>query len=93
MNYFFYDGNCPFCSNAALRLKELCLSEEIKFSSFRDSSESQLLQIHKSLTQDVLTGNVQYICNGIRYPGFFAIRKISTQLKYYRYFFGYYICR
>ena len=87
MNYFFYDGNCPFCSKAAMRLKELCLSNEIKFSSFRDYSENQLLQVHKSLTQEVLTGNVQYICKGIRYPGFFAIRKISSRLKYYRYFF------
>lgn len=87
MNYFFYDGNCPFCSKTAMRLKELCLSDEIKFLSFRDFPESQLFQIHKTLSRDVLSANVQYIHKGIRYPGFFAIRKISSHLKYYRYFF------
>ena len=76
MNYFFYDGNCPFCSKTAMRLKELCLSDEIKFLSFRDFSESQLFQIHKTFYPGMFSpAKCSVYSQGIRYPGFSAIRK------------------
>lgn len=87
MNYFFYDGNCPFCSRMAMRLKMICLSKDIEFFSFRNFPKDKLLGINSTLTEEVLTANVQFVYNGFRYPGFFAIRKIVPHLKFYKYFF------
>ena len=87
MKVFLYDGNCPFCARTAQRLCKICLSREIKFQSYREISSNKLREFHPSLNEEVLTANVQLIYNGIRYPGFFAIRKLASHLKFYRYFF------
>lgn len=87
MNVFFYDGNCTFCSNTAKRLQSICLSKDIEFISFRTIPKEKLKDIHPTLSEEVLAANVQFIYKGLRYPGFFAIRKLSVYLKFYRYFF------
>lgn len=87
MKVFLYDGNCPFCARMAIRLSEICLSPEIKFQSYREISSSKLKALHPTLNEEVLAANVQLIYNDIRYPGFFAIRKLASHLKFYRYFF------
>ena len=84
-NVFFYDGNCPFCSSLADKLKQLCLKPEIEFLSFRKLSLLELSNIHKDLCTELLEGNVQFIYKNVRYPGFFAVRKLSHFLKGYRY--------
>lgn len=87
MKVFLYDGNCPFCTKTAKRIQEICLSKDIEFYSFREISSEKLLEMHPDLNQDVLTANVQLIYEGLRYPGFFAVRKLVSHLKIYRYFF------
>jgi len=87
MNVFFYDGNCSFCSNTAKRLQSICLSKDIEFISFRKISKDRLKEIHPTLSEEILTANVQFIYKSYRYPGFFAIRKLTPYLKFYRYFF------
>ena len=69
------------------RLQAICLSKEIEFLSFRNIPSSQLSKIHPTLTEEVMAANVQFIYNGLRYPGFFAVRKLTFHLKFYRYFF------
>lgn len=85
-NIFFYDGSCEFCTKLAHRLEKYSLNDSLKFTSFRDCTEEDLKSFHPSLTKDVCTGNIQYVLNGKRYPGFFAIRKLSHSLRIYRYF-------
>lgn len=87
MKVFLYDGNCSFCFNLTKRLQAICLSKEIEFLSFRNIPSSQLSKIHPTLTEEVMAANVQFIYNGLRYPGFFAVRKLTFHLKFYRYFF------
>lgn len=87
MKIFLYDGKCPFCQRMAMRLRAICLSKDIEFHSFREIGYDRLKEIHPALTEEVLTANVQFIYNGFRYPGFFAIRKLCSHLKFYRYFF------
>lgn len=87
MNVFFYDGYCPFCLTLALKLKKLNLNRKISILSYRDFSEKELKQFHPDLNYDLLQGNVQFIFEKKRYPGFFGIRKLSFYLKGYRYFF------
>jgi predicted DCC family thiol-disulfide oxidoreductase YuxK len=87
MKVFFYDGNCEYCSKLAQKLQAKCLNKKIQFLSFRNFSESELKQFHSNLNYEVASGNVQYIYEKIRYPGFFAIRKLASDLKFYRYFF------
>ncbi|NCN09150.1 MAG: DUF393 domain-containing protein [Leptospira sp.] len=84
--FFLYDGDCSFCSRLALRLQSLVLNSEIQFHSFRNLSKRDLENIHPNLNSDVCVGNVQYIYGSQRYPGFFAVRKLSHSLKIYRYF-------
>lgn len=83
MNLFLYDGNCKFCSKLANKLKSICLSKEIEFRSFREIPTKSLKTIHPTLTEEVLFANVQLIQDGSRYPGFFAIRKLSIHLRFY----------
>lgn len=87
MNFFLYDGKCPFCSKTAKQLQTICLSSEIEFHSFRELTFDKLKLIHPNLTEEILVANVQFIYKGIRYPGFFGIRKLVIYLKFYRYFF------
>lgn len=86
MNSFFYDGSCSFCSGLAERLKNLCDVEDIEFISFRDLKEEDVVQYHPDLTFDLLAGEIQFIYKGVRYPGFFAVRRVSHFLKKYKYF-------
>ncbi|MCG9874218.1 MAG: DUF393 domain-containing protein [Leptospiraceae bacterium] len=83
---FLFDGDCKFCTNLASYLKDKCLNKEIKFHSFRNLTQVDLEKIHPQLTLELCLGNVQYIYNQSRYPGFFAVRKVSHSLKFYRYF-------
>lgn len=85
MKIFFYDGQCNFCKDLAGFLEKITLNSEIQYKSFRDYSESDLRKIHPSLSHDVCQGNVQFIFEGKRYPGFFGIRKLFPYLKKYRY--------
>ena len=85
-SYFFFDGDCPFCRGMAERLQKLCISESVEFLSFRNLSLQELQSIHHELSLESLSGEVQYIHNSIRYPGFFAVRKLSHKLKIYRFF-------
>ncbi|WP_061233991.1 DCC1-like thiol-disulfide oxidoreductase family protein [Leptospira interrogans] len=81
---FLYDGECSFCRNLAKKLQSLNLNPKIRFRSFRDFTEKELKEIHPTLNIRVAEGNVQMIANGRRYPGFFAVRKLSHSLKGYR---------
>ncbi|MDV6235129.1 DCC1-like thiol-disulfide oxidoreductase family protein [Leptospira ellisii] len=81
---FLYDGDCRFCDRLAERLQKLNLNPSIRFRSFRDFSEKELKEIHPTLNINVAEGNVQMIADGRRYPGFFAVRKLSHSLKGYR---------
>ncbi|XDD49053.1 DCC1-like thiol-disulfide oxidoreductase family protein [Leptospira sp. WS92.C1] len=83
---FLYDGECSFCSKLAAKLQHLNLNPKIRFRSFRDFPDRELREIHPSLSESTARGNVQMIANGRRYPGFFAIRKLSHSLKGYRWF-------
>lgn len=83
---FFFDGDCPFCQKLAEKLKTLCLSDQIQFLSFRQLSEGEISQYHPHLSRQNLQAEVQMIHNNRRYPGFFAIRKLSHYLRGYRYF-------
>ncbi|TGK39365.1 DUF393 domain-containing protein [Leptospira gomenensis] len=81
---FLYDGNCLFCTRLAAKLQTLNRNPSIRFRSFRDFSEKELKEIHPALNFEVAQGNVQMIAEGRRYPGFFAVRKLSHSLKGYR---------
>ncbi|PJZ75663.1 DCC1-like thiol-disulfide oxidoreductase family protein [Leptospira neocaledonica] len=83
-NIFLYDGDCGFCSGLANRLSELSLDKTVKFISFRDLSSQNLKEIHPSLETNLVAGNVQFISGNMRYPGFFAVRKLSHSLKGWR---------
>ncbi|MEM7184218.1 MAG: DCC1-like thiol-disulfide oxidoreductase family protein [Spirochaetota bacterium] len=85
-SYFFFDGDCPFCSKMAKRLQKRCLAESVQFLSFRKLDAEELLSIHPELSLESLSGEVQYVQNSVRYPGFFAIRKLSHKLRTYRFF-------
>lgn len=86
MEYFIYDGNCNFCFRTAQKLNMLCLDKKIQFISFRKLSQEKLQEIHPTLNLDIVNGDIQLITNKVRYPGFFAIRKLSHRLKGFRYF-------
>ncbi|MBM9501276.1 DUF393 domain-containing protein [Leptospira sp. 201903071] len=81
---FLYDGDCSFCKDLAQKLQSYNLKSNIRFQSFRDFSEKELREIHPSLNIQVAEGNVQMIADGRRYPGFFAVRKLSHSLRGYR---------
>ncbi|MFB5650680.1 DCC1-like thiol-disulfide oxidoreductase family protein [Leptospira wolffii] len=85
LNIFFFDGDCSFCSGLAEGLKKRCLDPEVEFRSFRNLSEEELKKIHPSLDKNLVQGNVQYILGQQRFPGFFAVRKLSHSLKGWRY--------
>jgi predicted DCC family thiol-disulfide oxidoreductase YuxK len=82
---FFYDGECRFCRSLALALKKRNQNPNLVFLSFRNFSDEDLLHLHPSLTEDMLESEVQLIHHNKRYPGFFAVRKITSSLKNYRY--------
>lgn len=86
-NVFFYDGNCSFCTVLAFKLQRLCIAKNIEFLSFRGMDKEQLKKIHPTLSEEVLHGNVQFVFKGVRYPGFFGVRKLVFYLRIYRYFF------
>ncbi|MCB1193073.1 MAG: DUF393 domain-containing protein [Leptospiraceae bacterium] len=86
MDYFIYDGECPFCDKTTKKLKSLCLDKGVQFISFRDLSLDSLKEIYSGLSLEILERDVQFLIDGIRYPGFFAIRKLSHRLRGYRYF-------
>ncbi|WP_367898761.1 DCC1-like thiol-disulfide oxidoreductase family protein [Leptospira sp. WS58.C1] len=83
-NIFLYDGDCGFCSGLASRLSEISLDKNIKFVSFRGLSTQDLKELHPSLEPKFVAGNVQLISGNMRYPGFFAVRKLSHSLKGWR---------
>ncbi|EMO25223.1 PF04134 family protein [Leptospira interrogans serovar Bataviae str. HAI135] len=88
---FLYDGECSFCKDLAAKLQSLNLNSKIRFRSFRDFTEKELKEIHPTLNIRIAEGNVQMIANGRRYPGFFAVRKLSHSLKGYRWFSPFFI--
>ncbi|EPG74780.1 PF04134 family protein [Leptospira fainei serovar Hurstbridge str. BUT 6] len=81
---FLYDGECEFCANLAEILKDKCLDKSVQFQSFRTLEKYELQKIHPALTPEVTAGNVQFIDSGVRYPGFFAVRKLSHSLSGWR---------
>ncbi|TGN04242.1 DCC1-like thiol-disulfide oxidoreductase family protein [Leptospira dzoumogneensis] len=83
-NVFLYDGDCGFCSGLASKLSKLSLDKNIKFVSFRDLSSHDLKELHPGLEPKLVAGNVQLISGNMRYPGFFAVRKLSHSLKGWR---------
>ncbi|MEI1279903.1 DCC1-like thiol-disulfide oxidoreductase family protein [Leptospira venezuelensis] len=83
-NVFLYDGDCEFCSGLASKLAKLSLDQNVKFVSFRDLSSQDLKDLHPSLETKLVEGNVQLISGNTRYPGFFAVRKLSHSLKGWR---------
>ncbi|WCL47955.1 DCC1-like thiol-disulfide oxidoreductase family protein [Leptospira sp. GIMC2001] len=84
---FLYDGNCEFCTGLASSLEIRCEDKQVEFRSFRNLDDLELAKIHPNLNKDLCEGNVQFIKNSKRYPGFFAVRKLSQSLKIYKYFF------
>lgn len=83
---FLYDGDCQFCSALASKLEERCLDKEIRFLSFRKFPEEELRKFHPALSLRLAEGNVQFILGNQRYPGFFAVRKLSHSLQGFRWF-------
>ncbi|TGL64047.1 DCC1-like thiol-disulfide oxidoreductase family protein [Leptospira sarikeiensis] len=83
-NIFLYDGDCGFCSGLATKLSGLSLDPNIEFKSFRTLSSRELQELHPSLNEKLAAGNVQYIYGNMRYPGFFAVRRLSHSLKGWR---------
>ncbi len=82
--YFFYDGDCAFCTKLSNWLQSFLTDSTVQFVSFREMEEGQLLQIHSELNLEKLEGEVQLIVDGKRYPGFFAVRKLFAYMKYFR---------
>ncbi|WP_108973727.1 DCC1-like thiol-disulfide oxidoreductase family protein [Leptospira ryugenii] len=81
---FFYDGSCSFCTNLRSFLEKRLVDKTISFQSYLNFSESELKKIHPDLQHAICAGEVQYIRNGKRYPGFFAVRALSHSLAIYR---------
>ncbi|EQA44969.1 PF04134 family protein [Leptospira broomii serovar Hurstbridge str. 5399] len=81
---FLYDGECEFCADLAGSLKDKCLDSSVHFQSFRTLKKDELQKIHPSLTIDVAAGNVQFVEGNTRYPGFFAVRRLSHSLSGWR---------
>ncbi|EQA37562.1 PF04134 family protein [Leptospira inadai serovar Lyme str. 10] len=81
---FLYDGECGFCADLAESLKSKCLDKSVQFQSFRTLKKDELKKIHPALTIDAAAGNVQFVDGNVRYPGFFAIRKLSHSLSGWR---------
>jgi len=82
---FFYDGECRFCRSLAYHLKKMNQNPNLVFLSFRNFHESDLLELHPGLTEDVLESEVQLVYKNTRYPGFFAVRKILFNMKIYKF--------
>ncbi|TGJ98293.1 DUF393 domain-containing protein [Leptospira langatensis] len=83
-NVFLYDGDCSFCTDLALKLSQRSMDQEIRFLSFRNLSTEELKAIHPGLDPSVAQGNVQYVLGNMRYPGFFAVRRLSHSLRGWR---------
>lgn len=81
---FLFDGNCSFCKTLAASL-ERNSNTSISFVSFRSLTEEQLNQIHPKLNFDVCESEVQYVEDGVRYPGFFAVRAVFWKHKTYKF--------
>ncbi|XDD44848.1 DCC1-like thiol-disulfide oxidoreductase family protein [Leptospira sp. WS39.C2] len=80
-----YDGQCPFCTKLASGLQKRSL-QPIEIISYHYLTEENLQNIHSQLTKTKCEGDVQFIQNGIRYPGFFGVRALLWNVKFYRYF-------
>jgi predicted DCC family thiol-disulfide oxidoreductase YuxK len=83
---FFYDGDCAFCIRMIRSFKRVNQNPEIQFLPYQMISESDRLLIHSELTDSKVKAEVQFVQDGNRYPGFFAVRKIFPNFKYYKYF-------
>jgi predicted DCC family thiol-disulfide oxidoreductase YuxK len=83
---FLYDGDCNFCKKLINKLISLNTNPDIQFISFRNKKDFELKKIHSDLTLDILEGEIQFIHNGVRFPGFFGIRKLFPYLQFYKYF-------
>ncbi|PJZ69006.1 hypothetical protein CH373_04170 [Leptospira perolatii] len=81
---FYFDGNCEFCTSLSQKLKSVCLDPAIQFESFQKYSNEELRKMNPSLDRRVAQGNVQLLWEGRRYPGFFAVRKLSHSLRGWR---------
>ncbi|MCB1157742.1 MAG: DUF393 domain-containing protein [Leptospiraceae bacterium] len=85
-NIFLYDGNCPFCTSLAKKLESRMIDDSVEFLSFREIKPEDLKEFHPSLSPELCSGEIQMIYRGVRYPGFFAIRRLSHYLRGYSYF-------
>ncbi|TGL25723.1 DUF393 domain-containing protein [Leptospira levettii] len=80
-----YDGECSFCTRLAFSLQKQSF-KPIEIVSYHTLSEEDLKKIHSQLTKDQCKGEVQIIQNGNRFPGFFGVRVLAWNLRFYRYF-------
>ncbi|MBM9589345.1 DUF393 domain-containing protein [Leptospira sp. 201903075] len=80
-----YDGNCDFCTRLAKSIREKS-NEKIAIVSYHKLSKTELESIHKQLSGELCAGEVQFITEGNRYPGFFAVRQILWKVDKYKYF-------
>ncbi|MCB1141931.1 MAG: DUF393 domain-containing protein [Leptospiraceae bacterium] len=83
---FFYNGNCDFCNRMGKKLKSLNRNTDIEIMDFQKLDPDTLHKIHPDLTPEILASDLQFVYRGVRYPGFFAVRKISGHLNYFRWF-------
>jgi predicted DCC family thiol-disulfide oxidoreductase YuxK len=86
LTYLFYDGKCNFCNRSKKYLEERVLDPKVRYLSYHDFSDEKLAEFHPSLNSELCSGSIQYIVGNTRYPGFFAIRKISHRMKGFRWF-------
>ncbi|EOQ97892.1 PF04134 family protein [Leptospira wolbachii serovar Codice str. CDC] len=79
-----YDGNCSFCTRLAKSIREKT-NDKIAIVSYHQLSKAELEFLHKQLTNELCAGEVQFIEEGNRYPGFFAVRQILWKMDKYKY--------
>lgn len=79
-----YDGNCKFCTRLAKSIREKT-KDQIAIISYHKLTEVELTSIHNQLTTKLCAGEVQFIEEGNRYPGFFAVRQILWKMEKYKY--------
>ncbi|TGL37319.1 DCC1-like thiol-disulfide oxidoreductase family protein [Leptospira perdikensis] len=80
-----YDGNCDFCTRLAKSIREKT-KDKVVIVSYHSLSKIELESIHKQLSKELCVGEVQFITEGNRYPGFFAVRQILWKMDKYKYF-------
>jgi predicted DCC family thiol-disulfide oxidoreductase YuxK len=85
MATFLYDGDCNFCVQLAKYWQGETYKNNLEFDSFRKYTESELMQLHPSLSIEKCEGEVQLIYKNKRLSGFFAVRRMMFWSKTFRY--------